>query len=697
MNYHVTPLCSPTRAALLTGLNPHAAGVGSLAVEDHGFPGYRGQILDTVTTAAELFRHNGYGTFAVGKWHLTPRSAMSDAGNRASWPLQRGFDRYYGYLGGLTNWHQPHFLHEDNHVVELDEYPEDYFFADDITDRALSMIRAAKTADPDKPFFLYLAHGAVHAPLHARPDDLEAQRGRYDAGWDVTRVRRHARQIELGVIDADVCLPPRNSESDFDVPPWSDLSAKEQSFASRCMEVYAAMVANVDTNLGRLTNLLVELGELENTVIVLSSDNGASWGGGTVGTTAYLRTGYGGTSGRPIDERELGRTHMIGGPRTMTHYARGWAMVSNTPFRLYKTTTYAGGHQVPLIVSWPRGFNAQEEIRTQYAYVSDVLPTLIELLDLDVPHERNGRSVAPMTGMSFASTLSDGDAVSQHTEQYFEVRGHRGYYRRGWEIVAFHYAGEPLEQPGWELYNVADDPTEIVELARSQPELVDELAAAWDDAAWANSVYPLGDGASGLYLLKPAGAGALDRAVALTPAHHTLEPNLSKALIRDRSFGIAIRIDYREGDQGILVAHGDQGGGYALYIEESRLYFVFNDSLSLASLDAGKIVDGTREVALDARAHDDGRWDALARVDGVERGCLAGLPAWSGHTPLEGIDVGIDRRSPVSWEIYERHGTFRYTGELHNVTYVPGELTPAGRAARSAIHLGSDVSSLKTS
>jgi arylsulfatase len=671
VDYHVTPLCSPTRAALLTGVNPHRAGVGFLAIEDHGFPGYRGRLLETVTTAAEVFRHNGYATLAAGKWHLTPRSETSEAADRSSWPLQRGFDRYYGYLGGLTNWHQPHLLHEDNHVVEVDRYPDGYYFADDVTSRAIAMIRASKAAAPAKPFFLYLAHGAMHAPLQAKPADLARHRGRYEAGWEALREARCRRQVELGLFDPSLRAAPAESAPGEGVAPWSSLTEDERAFAARQMEVYAAMVDNLDQNVGRLLAAVEELGELENTAVVFTSDNGASAGGGPLGTTAYLRTGYADSAPARLSDAERARADLIGGPRALTHYARGWAAASNAPFRLYKATAYAGGQRVPLIVSWPRGIAERGAVRRQYAYVTDVLPTLVDLLRLEVPGTRQGRPTVAMTGASFAATIDDAGAPSEHAEQYLESQGHRAFYRRGWELVTFHRTGDDFQDERWELYEVASDPAQLDELAARHPERVRELAGAWDDAARENAVYPLGDLGNGLYRLRRPDLALLAGPVRLTPAHHTLDPNLARMLLRGRSLTIAVALEHRAGDEGMLLAHGDQGGGYALYVEQGELVFACNDSFALHRVAGGPLADGARGVVLDVRAHEDGSWDVELSVDGERRGGRTGFPPWLGHTPLEGIDVGIDRRSPVCWDVYERHGPFPYSGALASVTYRP--------------------------
>jgi arylsulfatase A-like enzyme len=678
-NYHVTPLCSPTRASLLTGINHHAAGIGHLAREDHGFPGYRGELAADVLTAAEVFRHNGYATLAVGKWHLSPASSLSEADDRSSWPIQRGFERYYGYLSGMTNWHHPHQLYEDNHVVELDAYPEGFYLTDSITDRACSMIRRVKRSRPQKPFFLYLAHGAVHAPLQAKSADIAKYRGRYDAGWDRIRAARFARQQELGVVAPGTKLSPHPRDDGYAVDPWDDLSDRERELVARQMEVYAAMVDCVDQNLGRLFALLDELGELENTLFIFTSDNGGSAEAGALGASGFervVRSGHRRTRAEALEsgqfERDYARIELLGSPRAMAYYASGWAMCSNTPFRLYKSTIFAGGQQVPLVVSWPQGISELGAVRRQYTHVTDVLPTLVDLIGLSVPEQRHAVPARAMTGSSFLATLRDESAQTTHNEQYSEMRGHRGFYREGWEILALHRTGAPLGEEAWELYNVGDDPTELDDRAEAFPERVEELAAAFDEAAWANNVYPLGDQVNGLHRLSSPYVPTGVRPVRLTPDDHTFDPIISRYLVRDRSFRVDVELDFRAGDEGVLVAHGDQGGGYILYVEGAELFFVHNDNFGVDVRDCGRIAPGPTSVTLDVTARAGAKWDATILVNGEHRAGLDDLDAWRGLAPLHGIDVGIDRRSAVYWELRERRGVFRYNGVLHAVTYTPG-------------------------
>ncbi|MEZ5178327.1 MAG: arylsulfatase [Acidimicrobiales bacterium] len=549
-NFHVTPMCSPTRAALLTGVNPHRAGAGHVANSDPGFPGYAAELADDVATAAEVFRDAGYHTIAIGKWHLTKDSDLSDAGPRHSWPCQRGFDRYYGVLDAFTNLHHPHRLVEDNHTVELDQYPDGYFVTDDLTDRAIGMIRQAKASNPSQPFLCYFAHIAVHAPLQCKPEDLERHRGNYDAGWDALREARHRRQVELGLLPPSTELAPRNAEEGDDVPPWDDLDPADQALYARYMEVYAAMVDNVDQSVGRLYAALEELGEADNTIFLFLSDNGASREGEALGTTSYFRTLVS-KNVKDIEDHDFDRSRidLAGGPQALVHYPRGWAMASNTPFRLYKINTHAGGHSVPFILHWPQG-QAEAGRRDQWAHVTDLLPTLCELAGVSRPEVRAGHVLQPVDGTSLAPVLADGSRRHERGAQYLEMSGHRGYYDGDWEIVTRH---QPLTEFGdheWELYHLAEDRTELHDLAADHPEKVAELAAGWEAEARRNQVYPLDEGSRLRYVVRPVYDEPLQQPVRIVAGTHTLERYRSQMLIQWRSFTVDVDLRFGAGDRG---------------------------------------------------------------------------------------------------------------------------------------------------
>ncbi len=677
-DFHVTPMCSPTRASLLTGLNPHLAGVGTVAHSDAGFPGYAMELREDVSTLPQLLRDNGYATFMVGKWHLTKDSDQSAAGPHHSWPLQKGFDRYYGVLDAFTNLHHPHRLVEDNHAVDIDTYPDGYYFTDDITDRAISMITGLKASNPTKPFFLYQAHGAVHAPLHAKPDDMAAFAGAFDAGWDQLRDARFARQQEMGLVADGTELPPRNHEPGNHVQEWHSLSAPDQELFARYMETFAAMVRSIDHNVGRLIETLRELGELDNTVFIFTSDNGSSREGEEVGTTAYYVHLLNGDD----LEADRAQTDLIGGPRTMPHMPRGWAMLGNTPFRLYKINTHAGGHTVPFIVHWPNGerhgrLTDPGTLRRQYTHVTDLLPTLLDLVGLDPDEVAGARN-----GSTFAPTLADATAPSRHTEQHYEMIGHRGFYRDGWEIVTLHTPLTPFNDDEWELYHLTDDPTEIHNLATEHPERARELADAWEQAAWENQVYPLDEGSSLKYLIRPERSAVFGEPVKVLAGAPTLERWRSVQLLWFRGIRFDVQLGdggYQPGDEGVLVSHGDQGSGYLLYVEDDCLHYAHNDGRGhMRRVATEPLTAGVSMLTLDKKAAAGSVWTVRLLVDGEEQASLEGLPLLYGMAPFEGISIGRDPRSPVDWDLSQQYGSYAYTGDLRYASITPGDHAPDG-------------------
>lgn len=676
-NFHTTPLCSPSRAALLTGVNPHRAGYGIVANSDPGYPGLRLELPDDVQTLPEALQASGYSTFAVGKWHLVRDSEMAEGGSKKSWPLQRGFDRYYGSLEGMNSFFYPNQLISDNSPVDIDEYPPDYYVTDDLTDKALSMVKSLRAHDAAKPFFLYFAHVAMHGPLQVKDQDLDPQRGRYAAGWDLVRQGRFRRQLELGLFPSGTVPAERNIEPGFDVPEWDDLSESEQQRFARYMEVYAAMVSSVDQSVGRIMDLLDTLEERENTIIVFTSDNGATAEGGAVGTRSYFSQFV--HSPVPSDwPRDVPHAEeLIGSAKLGVHYPRGWAQVSNAPFRLYKGHSFAGGIRVPFVMSWPRGLPADSSdsaIRTQYAYCTDLTPTLLDLAGIQPPSTRNGMPVQDRDGVSVRAILESRDAPPPRTEQYTEMYGQRGYYRDGWKLLNLHLPNLDVDQPQWQLFNVQDDPCETTDLAAQLPEKVAELADAWDHAAWRNTVFPLATGGAA-QAHKPQSDHDLSQPLRILAGTPPLERYRSSKLIQYRDFTIAIDLaGYKMGDEGVLVAHGDTMGGYVLYIEEQSLRFAMNSYGQTTEVDAGLVPVGTGHIRVDAIATADVRWDFQVSIGDRVAGNLTGAPQLIGMAPWTGISIGIDARGPVQWGLRQRRGPFRYRGDLRSVTYIPGQL-----------------------
>lgn len=677
-NYHTAPLCSPARAALLTGLNPHRAGFGGVANLDPGFPGYTMEIADDVPTLAEALREAGYATFAVGKWHLTRDSLMHDGAAKSSWPCQRGFDRFYGVLEGLTNLHHPHRLIVDNSPVEIDQYRDDYYLTDDITDQAIKLIQGLRASDARRPFFCYVAHPAVHGPLQAKAEDIDRYRGRYDIGWDEVREDRFARQVGGRLFPPGTTMAPRNHETNLDVLPWSELSMESQRLFARYQEVYAAMVDNVDQNLGRLLAVIGSLGELDDTIVIFTSDNGATSEGGAIGTRSYLKQfNFHPHVRQHWDLDVLRDPDLIGGPQALVHYPRGWGMASNTPFRLYKRHTHAGGVRVPFVLSWSRlAEKAKGRVRTEYQYVTDLMPTLLDIAGVARPSRRGDRDVVSLDGTSFVEALRDPDLPTTHTEQYSECVGNRSFFKDGWKLVSVHHPAADYNDSEWELYDIREDPTEARDLSGHEPERVRALAADWELAAWDNTVFPLIDAKGYFMNVRRPSEHELEEPVTLLPGTPTLERYRSSRLIAYRAFRIDIEMAYDPGDEGTLVAHGDQGGGYALYVIAGQVRFTYNEYGVMREVDGARLRTGRQLLTVEATAVEGLRWNFRLLIDDQEVAQLPGCLMLLFMAPLEGIDIGIDRRSPVSWPVYEEHGPFPYGGAIHSVTYTPGRRAP---------------------
>ena len=677
-NFHVNPMCSPTRASLLTGLNCHNVGFGHVANSDPGFPGYWSELPENVSTIAEILKGEGYATIMCGKWHLARDADISAKGPNHSWPCQRGFDRYYGILDAFTNAHHPHYLVEDNHVVDVDRYPDDYYLTDDLTSKAIRLIKERKANDPSQPFFLYLPHPAAHAPLLAKDVDIAKYGDVYTSGWDHLRAERFARQIELGLLPSDTVLPPRNSEAGAEVKPWDELSIEDQTLFARYMSVFAAMVDSVDQNLGRLRDELVAMGEWDDTILIFLSDNGASREGEYVGTTSYFNDlGAVATNLEAPRPSDLDRLELVGTPQAMAHYPQGWAMAGNTPFRLYKTYAHAGGHQVPFVLHWPNGHLEAGACRSQYQHVIDLVPTLLDLLGLEAPSTRNGAPTVPIQGRSFRSVIDDSSASSTRASQYYELAGHRAFMRDGWEAVTLHQPRTSFVDESWELFDLVADPTQANNLATANPERLASLTAGWQAAAEANQVYPLDEGSGYRWAVRAPYVARLEESITLWPGTPTLEPWRSRRLIWMRSFDVVAKITMRAGDRGVLVSHGDQGGGYLLYIDAGRPVAVFNDGRgTLNTLTGHPLPDGPHEIVMKVSAAVAREWSVELFVDDASHGVLPSIPSLFPMAPFEGIDVGVDRRSPVSWDLAQEEGTFAYSGVLHHVRYVPGQPGP---------------------
>ena len=464
-NFHTTALCSPTRAALLTGRNHHAVGMGSLANYDLGFDGYRGSIARSAALLPEILREAGWNSFAVGKWHLTPMHHTGPSGPFYQWPTQRGFDRFYGFMDGAMNHWEP-FVTEDNHHVEAPDTP-DYHLTTDIMDRAIRMVSDQQSVAPEKPFFLYLAFGAGHSPHHVPKDMIDDYVPVFEKGWDATRTERLERQKAMGLVPESTELPPRNPG----VPIWDELSEGEQRLFVRFQAAFAAMVTHTDREIGRLVDTLEQIGALTNTIFVVMSDNGASQEGSQAGT---LHQGRYFERAPMTLEQSIDLIDEIGETQWFNNYPLGWAMAGNTPCKFYKQNTHGGGVRDPLIIHWPDGLpdDAAGTIRHQFHHVSDLTPTVLDVVGTPLPATVNGVEQMPLHGTPMTYTFTEPNAPTRKPVQYFEMLGHRGIVANGWKAVTVHDPRTLLDDDTWELYHLDEDFAELHDLAESEPAIL---------------------------------------------------------------------------------------------------------------------------------------------------------------------------------------------------------------------------------
>lgn len=562
LNFRTTAMCSCTRASLLTGLNHHSAGMGWLADIDSGYPGYRGDLTREAATIAEVLGGAGWSTFLVGKWHVNNAESNGPNGPYHNWPTQRGFDRAYWYQGHSSDHFKPGALYDGMSRVEVD--PDNYYLSDDLADRAARFIRTEKTLSPDRPFYLQLAFGGAHSPLQARPEDRDLYKGRFDSGWDVIRARRLERQKAMKIADPDVALPPLS----FGAEPWDSLSPIQKKVYARYMEVFAGMITGVDRAIGRLMAELEALGERENTLVMLFSDNGASAEGTETGTPNLFAPAFGRTI--PV-EKAAELYDIMGEDGTFPHYPIGWTNASNTPYRLYKQYAALGGVADPMIVSWPKGGADMGALRSQFVHVVDLHPTILEACGVERPDTYLGQPQKPLEGASVLKTLKSPKAETRK-EQYFELGGFRAYQEGDWRLVTIHKRGEPFPDDHWALYDLATDPNELKDVSAAHPDVVKRLTDKWHAAAVAHNVYPLDDRPLLLKIVQQR-AGKLRKHWDIRPPIEVLPSDISP-VVCGMSHEISVEIDRPTGkEDGVLVAHGSRPAGYVLYVDKGRLVY----------------------------------------------------------------------------------------------------------------------------
>ena len=589
-NFHTTALCSPTRSCLLTGRNHTTNSMASITEAAAGFPNSSGHIPFECGNVAEVLGERGWNTFMVGKWHLTPEDEMNMASSKRQWPLGRGFERFYGFLGAETNQWYPDLVY-DNHPVDQPATPEEgYHFSTDITDRALSFIRDAKAVAPEKPFLLYYCPGACHAPHHAPKEWSDKYRGRFDMGYEAYREVVFQRQQTLGILPEEAELSPINPYIDRTsrsgkkwpeldtVRPWEPLSDDEKRLFARMAEVYAGFLSHADHEIGRLLDYLEESGQLENTMIIVVSDNGASGEGGPNGSVNENKI----FNGLPDKiEENLPFLDDLGTPLTYNHYPTGWAWAFNTPFKLWKRySNYEGGTADPLIVSWPARIEGRG-VRRQYSHAVDIVPTIYESLAIELPETLKGYTQFPLEGVSFTASFSDPDAHTGKTTQFYSMGGTAAIWHEGWKAASLtpaapdmwaDYAGQQ-----WELFDTRTDPTECHDLADKHPDKLRELINLWWVQAGMYNALPLENrgvveilGTERPQIAKPRNRYVYYPGCVEVP--ESAAPN-----IRNRSYTVAVEATIDSADaSGVLFSQGARFGGHALYIKDGKLKYVYN-------------------------------------------------------------------------------------------------------------------------
>jgi len=603
-NFHTTAMCSPTRACLLTGRNHHTCAIGGITDLALGFPGYHGRIPKSCGFVPEVLRQAGWATYAVGKWHLTPSDETHTAAPRDRWPLGQGFERYYGFIGAETNQYVPELV-VDNTPIRF-EPPDGYHLTEDLVDRSIAMIDDLRGTDAEKPFFCYLALGACHAPHQAPPEWIDRYAGQFDDGWDAYRRRTHARQLAEGILPPGTDLAPRPEW----VPDWDALDPDERRAAARMMEVFAGFLSHTDHHLGRLFDFLRATGELDRTLVLVCSDNGASAEGGPHGTFNENFI----FSGLPHDQaRTLALLDELGGPMSYGHYPWGWAYAGNTPFQRWKRETHEGGIGDPLIVRAPTTTD-RGAVRHQYTHAIDVAATILDLTGVAVPPVLGGHPQEPVAGASFAASLTDADASEHRRTQYYEQFACRAIYHDGWKAVTFHpffpyLPGEdpnaPFADDRWELYHVATDPSECHDLAAAEPARLRALQERWFEEAGRYGAMPLKSG-RGMAVGRPPVLGERDR-VRLRP-HTTAVPEPLAPNTKLRPHQILVVTEVGPGADGVLVAQGGRFGGFSLHVVDGCLEFAYNFAgVETTTLRSAPLVAGRRVLGVTvAPSRDDG-------------------------------------------------------------------------------------------
>jgi len=685
--FHTTALCSPTRACMLTGRNHTTVGMACIEEATTGYPGSNGRIPPETATLAEVLVERGFNTYAIGKWHLVPEEEATMASSKRNWPLGRGFERFYGFLAGETDQWYPDLVY-DNHLVEQSGYPQDgYHLSKDLIDKAISFIRDGKVIAPEKPFFMYLCPGCGHAPHHVFKEWADKYKGKFDMGYEKYREMVLERMKVMGMLPKDTVMTPLNSMIEETSPdgkkwpvldairPWSSLSDKEKKLFNRMAEVYAGFVSYTDHEIGRLLDYLEEEGQLDNTIIVMISDNGASGEGGPNGSINENLF----FNGIPDNlENNLKMLDDLGSEKTYNHYSNGWAEAFCAPFRMYKRyAAWSGGTCDPFIICWPKGI-ASKGIRQQYHHTVDIVPTILECLEMELPQEVKGYSQIPLEGVSMKYSFDKAEAPTQKEVQYYNMLGSRGIWQRGWKASTTHPTiadWDHFSKDHWELFNVDEDRSECKDLSAQYPDKLEELKSLWFFEAGKYKGLPIEDRSPVLIFLTPRPQPSEDRERYRYFSDNTPIPESVAPKIVNRSYKVGAVVDIpKEGAQGVLFHQGSRFGGHALYVKDGKLKYVYNfvgiDKVVVTSTESVPVGEKIILAATFDKEKEEpkgvanGTLSLFINDKKVGEGKIRTQPSRFGLTGY--IVVGKGRGAPVS-EDFPGERPWAFTGKIHAV------------------------------
>jgi arylsulfatase A-like enzyme len=673
--WHTTALCSPTRSTFLTGRNHHVNRCASITEAADGFPGAAGRLPAECATIGQVLQDNGYSAFWLGKNHNVPVEDISGGGSKSEWPCQKGFDRFYGFLGGETNNWYPDLI-EDNHPVDQPDTPEHgYHLSSDLADHALEMLRDQRSSNPSKPWFMWFCPGANHAPHHSPKEYADKYKGKFDDGYEAYREAVLPKMIEKGLLPKNTVLTPINplpkevadTNPGDHVRPWGELNAEEKKLFSRMAEVYAGFSEYTDAQVGRIIDYLERTNQLDNTIIFYCADNGASGEGtpnGSVNENKFF-------NGWPDDLAEnMKYLDKLGGPDTYNHYPTGWAVAFSTPFQMFKRySQFSGGTCDPLVIHWPKEIKAKGEVRQQYHHSTDIVPTILEVAGLEMPKVYRGVEQYPLNGVSMRYTFGDATAKTQKKRQYYAMLGTRGIWEHGWKASALHTptsgAGH-FDKDEWELYHVDVDRSESKNLAKENPDKLKKLVDAWFEEADKNFVLPLDDRTPVelLGIEKPSTEPPRERYIYLP--HTSPVPEGVAVSVRGRSYKIVADVNLTSDAHGVIFAHGSRFGGHTLFIKDRRLCYVYNflgiePEQKFVSKDP--LTNGKHTLGMAFAREKSGKYgESLGKTQlYVDDKVVAEGPmrTQSGHFTLcgDGLCVGFDSADRVSKE-YEAPYTF---------------------------------------